>query len=376
MKIALVHIRHAQTGGTERYLDLLALELAEHGHMVSIICRSHEVLDHPNVRFVTLRPLSLGKAHRMWRFAKAVERHVSRADYDLVYGLGKTWSHDVIRIGGGSHRRFLENMPPRPLRLKDRVSLALETRAFRPGCYRQVIANSWMCAREIAEDFDVPEDKITMIHNSVSLERFQRESLREKALTLRKSLGLPKGALVYLFLGTGYQRKGLDALLKAFSRAEFGGADARLLVVGYDSQQSSFQQLAQELGIGGRVVFAGGRRDAEVCYAAADVYVLPTRYDPFANTTLEALASGLPVITTSTNGGSEVVQPDCGDVLSGADDVTALQRALERWRDDGLRQAGSKAARICASRYDHRDVMEITRLLLEDLAREKSQIGP
>lgn len=368
MKIALVHMRHAHTGGTERYLNLLALELAEHGHAVSIVCRSHEELDHPNIRFVALRPLALGKSLRMWRFAKAVEKHVMTADYDLVYALGKTWTHDVIRIGGGSHKRFLENMPGHQMRLRDRVSLALEARAFRPGNYRLVIANSRMCAAEIAEDFNVPSDKIVMIHNSVSLQRFQQENLPSRARALRQGLGIEEDTLLYLFLGTGYERKGLDPLLQAFSRADFGGRDARLLVIGYDSRQAEFQRRARALGLGDRVVFAGGRRDAEVCYAAADVYVLPTRYDPFANTTLEALASGLPVITTRTNGGSEVVQPECGDVLSSGGDVDSLRRALERWQDDEARQVAAIAAHACAARHDHRIVMASTSQLLEKLA--------
>lgn len=371
MKIALVHMRHAHTGGTERYLNLLALEMAEHGHSVTIICRSHEELEHPNIRFVTLRPLSIGKSQRMWRFAKAVERHIRSVDYDLVYGLGKTWTHDIIRIGGGSHKRYLENMPEHKLRKKDRVSLALEARAFQPGNYQLVIANSQMCADEIAEDFDVPVDKIVMIHNSVSLERFQREALQDEAIALRRSFEIAEETLLYLFLGTGYERKGLEPLLQAFSLADFGARDARLLVVGYDSHLEAYKQRTRELEIEGKVVFAGGRRDAEVCYAAADVYVLPTHYDPFANTTLEALAAGLPVITTKTNGGSEVIYPAVGSVIPSSGDIDLLRQALEYWSDEDLRATTRIAARACAGRYDHRVVMAETRQLLEDFAATK-----
>lgn len=373
MKIALVHMRHAHTGGTERYLTLLALELAEHGHDVSIVCRSYEKLDHPRIRFVTLRPFSLGKAHRMWRFARAVEQHVRSAGYDLVYGLGKTWTHDVIRIGGGSHKRFLAQMPEhKGLRFKDRVSMALEARAFRPGGFRLVIANSQMCAKEIAEDFFIAAEKVRVIHNSVSLERFQRELLTAPARVLRESFGIGQEELLYLFLGTGYQRKGLDLLLQAFSQADFASPLPKLLVVGYDSNLAAYQQQAQTLGLTERVVFAGGRRDAEVCYAAADVYVLPTRYDPFANTTLEALASGLPVITTSSNGGSEVLHPGVGDVVTLVEDVSSLAKALKRWQDSDLRLSARAEAMACAAHYTHTAVMCRTRKLLETLALDKA----
>lgn len=370
MKIALIHMRHAHTGGTERYLNLLAMEMAEHGHAVSIVCRSHEELEHPNISFVVLRPLSIGKSQRLERFAKAVEQHVRKSDYDLVYGLGKTWTQDVIRIGGGSHKRFLKRMPERDLRQKDKVSMALEAKAFTPGNYRLVIANSQMCADEIAEDFNIPADKIRVIHNSVDLERFARDQYAEEATELRRGFDIPEKALLYLFLGTGYARKGLEPLLQAFSVASFDGRDARLLVVGYDSKLEEYQQLAQTLGISEQVVFAGGRRDAEVCYAAADVYVLPTRYDPFANTTLEALAAGLPVVTTQTNGGSEVLYPVIGDVVSSCEAVDEICEALERWCDDDERKTARIAAHACAARYDHRLVMAETRQLLDLLASE------
>src|SRR5687768_9160860 len=109
MRIALVHMRHARSGGTERYLNQLAMFLAGRGDDVGIVCRSHVEPPHPAVRFHELRPMSIGGAWRMWAFARAVERWVEakRGEFDLVVGLGKTWSHDVMRLGGGVQRTYL-----------------------------------------------------------------------------------------------------------------------------------------------------------------------------------------------------------------------------------------------------------------------------
>ncbi len=370
MNIALVHMRHAHTGGTERYLNLLAMEMAENGHQVYIICRSHEELTHSNIHFVCLKSFALGKSQRMWRFAKDVERHVQVAEYDLVYGLGKTWTHDVIRIGGGSHKRFLERMPGCRLRRKDRVSMELEAKAFQPGNYQLVIANSHMCAKEISEDFDISAEKLRVIHNSVDLNRFQPDLLQAKAADLRLNFAIEPDAILYLFLGTGYERKGLIPLLEAFSKANLSDK-SKLLVVGYESDQERYQELARKNGIEGQVIFAGGRRDAEVCYAAADVYVLPSRYDPFANTTLEALAAGLPVITTAANGGSEVLNESVGTILSDAENVDTLATALELWQNHELRSKARPAAQKCAEEFDHQGIMAETRILLEKIAEEK-----
>lgn len=370
MRIALVHMRHAHSGGTERYLNLLSQELAEQGHQVDIICRSHEAPSHPDINFVVLKPFSIGKAHRIWRFARAVERYLQQHEYDLVYGLGKTWTHDVIRIGGGSHKRFLSRMGLPGNRFKDRVSMAIVSRAFAPGKFQAVIANSKMCAQEIIEDFQIPADKVKVIYNSVDLSRFQDEGLNSRAANLRRDLGLQPDALVYLFLGSGYERKGLRELLQSYAEVKQKIPDAQLLVVGYDSRQSSYQQLAQELGIS-NIHFLGGRRDTEVIYKAADVYVLPTHYDPFANTTLEALAAGLPVITTDSNGGSEILNDEIGSVVNLKHGKPALTSALMHWADPQQQTAARARCQAKAAELSHEHVMAKTRGLLEQLAAGK-----
>ena len=108
MKIALVHIRHAHSGGTERYLNHISRFLAERGHEVTIVCRSHVEASDPRIRFAVLHGFAIGGAWRMKSFAQSVEQHVRESDYDLVFGLGKTWTHDVIRMGGGCHQTYLD----------------------------------------------------------------------------------------------------------------------------------------------------------------------------------------------------------------------------------------------------------------------------
>ncbi|HTE05366.1 MAG TPA: glycosyltransferase, partial [Planctomycetota bacterium] len=152
MRIALIHLRHAEVGGTERFMNRIAAHLAGLGHEVAIVCRRHGALPHPRVRFVVLHGLAVGGAWRAWRFAQDVEAHVREARYDLVFALGKTWTHDVIRSGGGCHQTYLDTAD-RHARgaweratgwgaLKNRVALDIEAKAYAPGAYRKVIAIS------------------------------------------------------------------------------------------------------------------------------------------------------------------------------------------------------------------------------------------
>jgi UDP-glucose:(heptosyl)LPS alpha-1,3-glucosyltransferase len=364
MRVALVHMRHAGTGGTEKVLNALAAELGTRGHAVEIVCRSFEPrAAPPGARFVRLRPLALGGAWRMVAFARAVERRCTRASYDLVFGLGKTWTHDVVRLGGGCQQTYLEQAHAASLApwerlvgwgaLKQRAALAIERRALAPGAYRRVVVNSRMVAADVERRHAVPRERVDVVPNGVDLERFHGRRRADERAALRRELALEAGDFAVLFLGTGYGRKGLDLVLDGWRELAGRVPRARLVVAGYDGAAARWETRAAALGIDAR--FLGGRRDPERLYAAADVYALPTRYDPFANTTLEALASGLPVVTTLANGGADVLEDGVhGSVLAAAPAPEEVAAAIARWADPERRAAAGLAARARAEDYPER----------------------
>ncbi len=381
MHIALVHMRYAHTGGTERYLRTLALDLLARGHQVTVVCRSHESEKEERIRFVSLRRFGLTATARMVNFASDVERHVRETNYDLVYGLGKTYSHDVIRLGGGCHATYLEKAHDATLtwfegligkgKRKQREALRIEAKALAPGNSRRIIVNSHMVKKDVITRYQADPDSVEVIHNGVDLDRFKPDSNLRKEI--RKECKFAEDDFVVLFLGTGYGRKGLDRVLDAFPALLKNNPKARLLVVGYDSSARWFQERAQTLGCSARVCFLGGRRDSEACYAAADLYVLPTRYDPFANSTVEALACGLPVITTCSNGGGELIENGTqGMVLQEPFQDDAMEKALLTWSDPPLNQSGKKAARTLAEAYSSSKMAARSVAVLEAVAQEKA----
>lgn len=380
MRIALVHMRQAATGGTERYMNGLARELAERGDEVVIVCRSHEQSPHPRVRFETLRPLALGAAQRMWSFARAVERHARLARYDLVVGLGKTWTHDVVRLGGGCHASYLEHAHAetrspleRTLRLpepKQAVALAIERRALAPAAYRLAICNSEMVRRDLLARYGGDPARVEVVHNGVDLERFSPTRRATDGAAVRAELGLADADPLVLFVGSGFGRKGLDVLLEAAVALRERAPRARVLVVGGDAQRPHYERRASELGLGDAVGFTGERRDVERFHAAADLFCLPTRYDAFANATLEALASGVPVITSDANGAAEVIDDACGAVVR-AGSAPELVKALVRWLPAERRAAGARAARMTAESRSVAAMAARTRALFDRVAAEK-----
>ncbi|MBK7643287.1 MAG: glycosyltransferase family 4 protein [Planctomycetes bacterium] len=382
MRIALVHMRHAQAGGTERYLNHLARHLAQRGDEVTIVCRSRETTPHPSVRFELLRPLALGAAWRMSSFAKSVEEHVRGAGYDLVYGLGKGWAQDVVRLGGGLHATYLE-LAHESTRAgwkrflpgsekKHKLALAAEARALTAPELVRIVVNARMVQRDAMARYDLPEERFRLVYNGVDLERFHPRRRAQEGAALRREFGIDAQAPVVLFLGSGYGRKGLDRVLEAFGELRRGRADARLVVVGYDSQQASFEKLAAKLGLQACVHFLGGRRDAEVCFSASDLYILPTRYDPFANTTLEALATGLPVITTRGNGAHELIEERVqGSVLENPEDEQGMALAMAWWLDPANLERGRLAARALAEQHSAESKMQQSAAILDEALAEK-----
>lgn len=371
MRVALVHMRHARTGGTERYLDHLAAHLAARGDEVNVVCRSHEEAPHRAVRFEVLRPWAVGAGMRMASFARAVERHVRDQQYDVVYGLGKTWTHDVIRLGGGCHQTYLDRMGG-TVRHKDRLAIGIEARALAQGAFRRVVVNARMVGEDVARRHGVPNDRIRLVYNGVDLDRFHPRKRAGPGAELRRSLGISEREVAVLFLGSGYARKGLDLVIEAFREVVGERPDARLLVAGRDSDEDRYRRAAEQAGIARLTRFLGPRADAENCFAAADLYVLPTRYDPFANTTLEALATGLPVITSRDNGASELLEEGrTGSVLA-ALDPTTIGRALVDWCDSDRLAEASAAARELAERHPIAVTCTASAAILDEVAREKA----
>jgi UDP-glucose:(heptosyl)LPS alpha-1,3-glucosyltransferase len=182
------------------------------------------------------------------------------------------------------------------------------------------------------------------VYNGVDLERFHplnRPRYREAA---RAEAAIPAGVFTVLFVGSGFARKGLATAIEAF--AAFSDRGSRFIVVGKGDARS-YQSAAARLAVGERVVWLGARADLERWYAAADIVVLPSRYEPFGNVHLEALAAGLPIVASSRAGGAEVIEEGVNGSIVDPMSPGAITAALERFREYSeadLAQAARRSA--------------------------------
>ena len=344
MRLAIIRQRYTPYGGAERFVEGALEALLERGIAISLYTRRWPETRLQLIEPVICNPLYVGRLWRDRSFARAVCRRIARAPPELVQSHERLLCCDVYRAGDGVHAVYLEERLRGAPRLARRLIewspyhryvLDMEHQLFASRALRAVICNSKMVREEIRERFGLPEERLHVVYNAVDSDIFSPK-LREHRAATRGKLGVPEAATVFLLVGSGYERKGVATAIAALARLP---ADSYLFVAGNDRSRGRYKRLARELGVANRVALLGPQDDVRRFYGAADAFVLPTLYDPFPNAVLEAMACGLPVVTTTKCGAAELVlEHDCGFVCPSRD-VDSLA-----WHMTTLTDASARAA--------------------------------
>jgi UDP-glucose:(heptosyl)LPS alpha-1,3-glucosyltransferase len=313
MRVALITRRFDPSGGgTERDLTVTAQYLREAGYQVVIY--ADEVRAEASSWAVHAVPTHApGRALRLWRFANAASAQARRDGADLVVSFARAIGADVMRSGGGAHisyvraaARWRGPLAGRAMWLSayHRAQMAIERQAFRSSMLKRTVAVSNLVRDDLVREFALDPQQVVTIYNGVDLERFRPASDDSARATIRPRMGVTGSAPMVVFAGNGFARKGLEFLIRAWPRL---AREAWLVVVGEDRAMLKFRRLSHRLGVAGRVVFAGRRRDISEIFSAADVFALPSLFEPFGNVVMEAMASGLPPLTSACAGVSELM---------------------------------------------------------------------
>jgi UDP-glucose:(heptosyl)LPS alpha-1,3-glucosyltransferase len=294
----------------------------------------------------------------LWRdagFARAACRELAHRPFDLVQSHERIACCDVYRAGDGVHAEWLAQrarVQPSLAALATRLSphhrylLAAERRLFTSPRLRAVICNSEMVRAEIAARFATPADKLELIRNAVDGEHFNPAWRAQNRDAVRQQLAIPREANVFLHVGSGFERKGVAAFLEALSRAT---GKPWGIVAGRDKHLDRYVAKAKSLGLADRVRFAGSVSDVRSYHAAADAFVLVSLYDPFPNAALEALASGLPIVTSRKCGVSELIVEGESGFVRDALDVAGIAEAIARLEPPVAQRMGEAARAAVAA---------------------------
>jgi UDP-glucose:(heptosyl)LPS alpha-1,3-glucosyltransferase len=305
-------------GGAERYLVDLCTRMVDHGFEVHIYAE-HWDEEKSKIYYHRVKPIPFPKSLQLLSFAVKATEAIRKGNYDITLGVGNTLEADILQPHGGVHWAWFwrslraYNNPilwtikflGRVVSPKQWISGWIEDTPYKRKHYSKVIAISDMVKQDMMRWYGVPEERMTVVYNGVDIERFHPRNRRYRE-EIRKRYGIENEFLI-LFVSNNFRMKGLSYLIKALAKIKKEDfSPFKLLVLGRD-RQGPYLRLAKKMGVSEEVVFAGSTNEPEKYYGAADILVHPTFYDACSMIVLEAMASGLPVITTASNGASGVI---------------------------------------------------------------------
>jgi UDP-glucose:(heptosyl)LPS alpha-1,3-glucosyltransferase len=365
MKIAL-GIREflPEKGGAERYCYDLMQYLADKGLEVHIYSAAFPERDR-RLCFRQVPIIPHPKSLQVLSFALNCRQMMRKEQFDCIMGVGDTLYADLLQPHGGVHWRWfwrgLEGYrKPFPWIFKF-IGRSLSFKQWAKGIIedapyakaKKVIAISEMVRRDIVDYYGISEGRMTVIYNGVDTERFHPRNRRYRE-EIRSYYGLGSKDLLLLFVSHNFRLKGLRYLIQALALIKRKRENVKLLVIGRDRAEP-YRRLAKKLGYGVDVLFAGGVRDLARYYASAGILVHPTFYDPCSLAVLEALASGLPVITTRRNGAGGIIEDGLeGFVLDDPRDVETLAEKILYLADPIRLKKTSAAARRLAVKFSQK----------------------
>ena len=393
MRIALVYRNVNYSGSLERSVALLAAELARQGVDVHCYCNPASSTDSiPGVRFHAVRPLlssreRLGYAIECASFAKAATRAIRAAkdNFDVVDVVGPAgWQQDVVTVHGVVHahqRRWPaeggQNYSLAGLRALAApvtapaiaVGRSIERLQFRTGRFSRVVAVTERVADDVIRVHGVPSERIDVIPPAIDVTRFANRN----GSNVRSELGVAPSACVLLFVGHDFERKGLDDALISLAGLD---ETAQLVVVG-SSDKIRYQRQAEQLGVASRVHFVGRTDHPERYFHEADLLVLPTKNEPWGNVLIEAMAAGLPIVTTAVAGAARVVRSQGAGVVIDDPSPAVLRAEVQALlaAPDRMTQYAA-AGRSAAAEYSVESNARATLETYERVLREKRGMKP
>lgn len=352
-------------GGAEGYVAMLARAMRAMGARVTLMAQRVDKEmreDGFDVLRAARRPTNLWGS---WSFAKSVRTMMTRDPDARVLAFDRIPGVQFIRAGDGSHKTYIESMGGRVstrISPKHLLLLAQERKTYRHERLVRIFANSQMVADDLRRDYGIAKDKIRVVPTGIE-PATGSDADRASARAIHR---LDDDIRVILFAGHNFERKGLNTLLWALSLHESRSPEKgrwRVWVAGRD-KTDKYHAMASGLGISHYVRFLGSC-DLGPLFAAADLFVLPTRYDPMARVCLEAARAGLPVITTRKNGFCEWIDKSDAFVLDRPDDAEALAGMMQR----ALRVNLIETGRRLQVRTAHLTIDQNARIFLTEMAK-------
>jgi len=272
---------------------------------------------------------------------------------------------DFHHAGGGTHKSFLKTKgfslnPLHP------TYLWIEKKTLKKA--KHIIAVSNMVKEHIIKDYDIPEGKITVIYNGANINNINEDEINRRKSILLKEFPIAKEKPIILFVGSGFKRKGVEEFLHILSKIE---STFHAFVVGKEKKLKKYIELSKHLQLENKVTFTGPRKDVENFYAASDIFLFPTHYEPFGLVVLEAMGFGNAIITTESKycGASELLKFETK--MNAPDDYSIVSYINQLLNDSSLLYSIQQKNMQIAKNYTIEKNAEKIMQLIKDLDENK-----
>lgn len=373
LRIAIVLNRFFPSSGGQSYFSFLAKELSKRGHDVTVFTSEAEERNPKEYKLRIIPVIRWPRTLRIISYILSSKFILSNENFDIIHQADEGLTMNVFNPHGGVEKAYLkqefrsiESKPYLVVRLLRRylspyhyLTMLIQHIQFRSKSVKKIIAISKMVKEHIIEYYGVPEDKISYVFNTCDMERFRPENRELYGKKIRKELGIKDDSILLMFAGHNFRLKGLKVLLRALSAISSENRNDVFLLVAGRGRIEYFRKMAKKLDIEKRVIFLGPVREIEKYYAASDIYVHPTFYDSCSLSVLEALSSGLPVVTTRFNGAKDAIRSrDGGIVLEDPSSYEELKSAISYFFDPERRRLARSLVRSWMEEYSPEKHME------------------
>ncbi len=364
----------AGKGGRETSTGQIAAHLAQSGHQVTLLCQAARwACEGVEVRELNRR--GRGRVQRMRNFITDVEAEIAREPFDIVHSMLPIPSANVYQPRGGTipgqvagaRRRWgllgwiRVNISERLNHMRNYLADLERTLLADPSVL--CLAVSQLVADEFREHFGRTEN-VRVVYNAVDAPVVSDEERARWRQEQRDRLHAAEDDTLFLIVAKNFPLKGVAETIRAFARwhhARGGRPRGQLVVVGRDVVEG-YERIASLNEVGRAVTFVAPTDEVFRWYAACDVNVLLSWYDPCSRVVLEATRWGVPSVTTQYNGAAEILLEGAGLVVDSPRNVPAVAAAMEQLSDPRRRAEAAEACRRVSGRLDmRRHVQELLR---------------
>lgn len=337
-KIAVVVPKYGLVGGGELFVSELTERLADNPDYDMHVFANQWRRQSDKVTFHKVPIITFPKWMTTISFAYFADRKIAAMDFDLVHTHDRIFKADVCTVHFIPHRIWVHEIRGKKrLSLFDRATCWVERRFFESGNCRVFMPVSNLAKEKMLEEYHVGQDKIHVVHPGVDVGKFKRDAAVRREV--RKEFGIQETDVLVLFVGMNFELKGLDHLLQAVALTNKEGSKSaiKVLVAG-KGDVKKYESMANRLGIGSRVLFAGVCSDIARIYQAGDILALLSDFDTFGMVITEAMAAGLPVIVSDRVGAKDLVRNGENGFVVDKEDTQGIIDKIEYFFQDSIEE--------------------------------------